>query len=90
MKRTARLICHSYSDTPDIEKLKAVIVKDGLVPAMPRDARASRGHLAESLSEFFAFSYFLSTEYEESGLSATKLHVGVVDGSVFNPRTGVH
>jgi hypothetical protein len=31
----------------------------------------------------------MSTEYEESGLSIAKLHVGVVDGSVFNPRTGV-
>jgi hypothetical protein len=31
----------------------------------------------------------MSTEYEESGLSTAKLHIGVVDDSVFNPRTGV-
>jgi hypothetical protein len=31
----------------------------------------------------------LSTEYEEFGFSTAKLHVGVVDGGVFNPRTGV-
>jgi hypothetical protein len=42
------------------------------------------------LSRFCAFSYFISTEYEESGLSTAKLHVGVVDGGVFYPRTGVH
>ena len=32
----------------------------------------------------------MSTEYEEPGLSTAKLHIGVVDGSVFNPRTTVH
>jgi hypothetical protein len=29
----------------------------------------------------------MSTEYEESGLSIAKPHIGVVDGSLFNPRT---
>ena len=31
----------------------------------------------------------MSTVYEEPGLSTAKLHIGVVDSSVFNPRTGV-
>ena len=42
------------------------------------------------MSRFCAFSYFMSTEYEESRLSTGKLHVGVVDDRVFDPRTGVH
>ena len=46
--------------------------------------------LAVSLSRFCAFSYFISTEYEESGFSTRNFQVGVVDGCVFNPRTGVH
>ena len=46
--------------------------------------------LAVSLSRFCAFSYFVPTEYEELGLSTAKLHIGIVDSSVFNPRTGVH
>ena len=45
--------------------------------------------MAASLSRLCAFSYFLSAEYEESGLSIAKLHVGVMDSSVFNARTGV-
>jgi hypothetical protein len=32
----------------------------------------------------------MSTEYEEPGLSTAKLHIGVVDWRVFNPRTAVH
>ena len=41
------------------------------------------------LSRFYAVGYFLSTEYEEFGLSVAELHIRVVDGSVFNPRTGI-